>query len=84
MNASHLLSLTLAMMLATGASYGQQTETTPQSAAQKFGTLLRYIDQLYVDSVNLEDLMETAVVRMLEDLDPHSVYFSAEELKEAD
>ena len=84
MNASHLLSLPLAMLLATGASYGQQTETTPQSAAQKFGTLLRYIDQLYVDSVNLEDLMETAVVRMLEDLDPHSVYFSAEELKEAD
>ena len=69
MNASHLLSLTLAMLLATGASYGQQTETTPQSAA-KVGTLLRYIDQLYVDSVNLEDLMETAVVRMLEDLDP--------------
>ena len=57
---------------------------TPQEAAQKFGTLMRYIGQLYVDSVSVEDLTERAMVKMLEDLDPHSVYFSAEELKEAD
>jgi len=55
-----------------------------QEAAQKFGTLMRYVDQLYVDSVNVHDLTELAIVKMLEDLDPHSVYFSADELKEAD
>lgn len=55
-----------------------------QEAAQKFGTLMRYVDQLYVDSVSVQDLTELAIVKMLEDLDPHSVYFSAEELKEAD
>lgn len=61
-----------------------QDDMTPQEAAQKFGTLMRYIGQLYVDSVSVEDLTERAMVKMLEDLDPHSVYFSAEELKEAD
>lgn len=61
-----------------------QDDMTPQEAAQKFGTLMRYIGQLYVDSVSVEDLTEQAMVKMLEDLDPHSVYFSAEELKEAD
>ena len=61
-----------------------QDDMTPQEAAQKFGTLMRYIGQLYVDSVSVEDLTERAMVNMLEDFDPHSVYFSAEELKEAD
>lgn len=59
-------------------------DMTPQEAAQKFGTLMRYVGQLYVDSVNIEDLTQRAIVSMLEDLDPHSVYFSADELKEAD
>ena len=61
-----------------------QEDMTPQEAAQKFGTLMRYIGQLYVDSVSVEELTERAIVTMLEDLDPHSVYFSPEELKEAD
>ena len=59
-------------------------DMSPQEAAQKFGTLMRYIGQVYVDSVNVEELTELAIVNMLEDLDPHSVYFSADELKEAD
>ena len=45
---------------------------------------MRYVNQLYVDSVDVETLTEQAIVNMLEDLDPHSVYFSADELKEAD
>ncbi|MDG1674054.1 MAG: hypothetical protein P8H88_01270, partial [Flavobacteriales bacterium] len=45
-----------------------QEDMSPQEAAQKFGTLMRYIGQLYVDSVNVEDLTERAIVKMLEDL----------------
>ena len=61
-----------------------QGDLTPQESAQKFGTLMRYVSQVYVDSVDIETLTEQAIVNMLEDLDPHSVYFSADELKEAD
>ena len=79
-----LLSLALGALTLSPLGALSQDDMTPQEAAQKFGTLMRYIGQLYVDSVNVEDLTERAMVKLLEDLDPHSVYFSAEELKEAD
>ena len=56
---------------------------TAQEAANKFGTLLTMLDRLYVDSVDTDELVEIAIVKMLEDLDPHSIYFSEEDLKEA-
>ena len=79
-----LLSLALGALTLSPLGALSQDDMSPQEAAQKFGTLMRYIGQLYVDSVSVEDLTERAMVKMLEDLDPHSVYFSAEELKEAD
>ena len=53
-------------------SFVAQDDMTPQEAAQKFGTLMRYVGQLYVDSVSVKELTERAIVTMLEDLDPHS------------
>lgn len=41
------------------------------------------LDKLYVDSINMEELVEVAIVKMLEELDPHSIYFSEEDLREA-
>ena len=58
-------------------------QSTTQDATKKFSTLLNMIDLYYVDSVNTDELVETAIIKMLEELDPHSIYFSAEELKEA-
>ncbi len=58
-------------------------QTPTQEATQKFATLLKMIDRYYVDSVNTDEIVENAIVKMLEELDPHSIYFSAEELKEA-
>lgn len=49
----------------------------------KFATLLANIDRQYVDSVDLEELTEMAIVSMLQQLDPHSVYMSKEEMQEA-
>ena len=80
---SFLLLVTLGMLFPQFNTLAQG-DLTPQEAAQKFGTLMRYVNQLYVDSVDVEALTEKAIVNMLEDLDPHSVYFSADELKEAD
>ncbi len=46
----------------------------------KFGRLLRLIDGYYVDSVNIDELTEKAVVSVLSELDPHSVYMSKDEV----
>jgi carboxyl-terminal processing protease len=46
---------------------------------QKFGRLIDQIDKLYVDTVDIHKLVEKAIIGMLEELDPHSVYISKEE-----
>lgn len=71
---------TLTLIISTGA-IGQNTD--PKATVEKFNTLLYYIERMYVDSVNSEELVEHAIVHMLEELDPHSVYISKEELAAA-
>jgi carboxyl-terminal processing protease len=48
----------------------------------KFGRTLSLIDAFYVDSVNLDALTEKAIVEVLKNLDPHSTYISAKDVKE--
>ena len=40
------------------------------------------ISRLYVDSVNENSLVEEAIIQMLQQLDPHSTYNNAEEVKQ--
>ncbi len=47
----------------------------------KFGRLLRLIDGYYVDTANVDKLTEDAIVHLLSELDPHSVYISKEEVE---
>ena len=51
--------------------------------SNKFSSALQIINLSYVDTVNENKLVETAIIKMLEELDPHSVYISAAELKAA-
>ena len=46
----------------------------------KFRQILTHIQLDYVDEVNTDELIETAITEMLTKLDPHSVYIPAEEL----
>ena len=48
--------------------------------AFKFGKVLDWINHYYVDSVDQEKLVEDAIVNMLKELDPHSVYYNKEEV----
>ncbi len=50
------------------------------SSYLKFKEVLQYIQRDYVDEVQTDELVETAINKMLEKLDPHSVYIPAEEL----
>lgn len=58
-------------------------ETDIQSAANKLGRGLSIIDYFYVEEVDKDELVEIAFKEMLKDLDPHSVYMNADEVKEA-
>lgn len=51
-----------------------------QKEQLKFGRLLRLIDGYYVDSAKVDELTEKAIVHVLSELDPHSVYISKEEV----
>ena len=48
----------------------------------KIGRTLGLIDAYYVDSVDLGSLAEKAIVEVLKNLDPHSTYVSAKDVKE--
>jgi carboxyl-terminal processing protease len=51
--------------------------------AEKFRRAMRIVNFAYVDPTNEEKLVEDAIRGMLKELDPHSVYLSAEELRRA-
>lgn len=44
--------------------------------------VIRFIEQDYVDTISSDQIREQAIAGMLESLDPHSQYISADELKE--
>lgn len=51
--------------------------------SNKVNDLLRIIDDQYVDTVNMTDLVEKAMPRILAELDPHSAYTTAKETEAA-
>lgn len=54
-----------------------------QDAVQKMSYFLRLLEAQYVEKVNIDSLVEVGITSILDQLDPHSVYLSAEELKKA-
>lgn len=81
------LPLFIAMALAVGVLIGANTFSPsmndPQGTAKgylKFRDILSYIDRDYVDSVNIEELSDHAITKMLEKLDPHTAYIPADEM----
>jgi len=49
----------------------------------KFNEILNYVEMMYVDEVDGNELTDAAIVAMLEKLDPHSVYISSEDVDDA-
>lgn len=49
---------------------------------QKLNRFYRYLQGMYVDTLQMEPVVESAIRGMLADLDPHSVYLTAEEMRE--
>ncbi|HRI58732.1 MAG TPA: S41 family peptidase [Saprospiraceae bacterium] len=85
------LPLILAATLAAGMFIGQQLPHYDKNirflpgghAGPVAGTLdeiLRYVEARYVDTVGADQLKNGAILHLLEQLDPHSVYITPEEL----
>lgn len=53
------------------------------SGSNRLNNLLHIIDDQYVDSVNINDLVDKAIPQILAELDPHSVYISAKDVQTA-
>ncbi len=77
--------MALALLWCSGFSFGQNPLLEPdfRQSAEKFTALLYHLDQNYVDSVNTDKLVEDAIIHMLAELDPHSVYIPAEDVEKA-
>jgi carboxyl-terminal processing protease len=54
-----------------------------RSRNDKLNSILNIIESNYVDSVNRNDLVESAIPAILKKLDPHSVYIPAKDLARA-
>lgn len=48
--------------------------------SNKLETIFEYVNKSYVDTVNVNELVEDAIPTILAGLDPHSVYISAENM----
>ncbi|MDO8898201.1 MAG: S41 family peptidase [Bacteroidales bacterium] len=83
---SHVLLLTLFVCVSIipveAFSQSSQKSDTKETS-QKFAAALFYIENFYVDSTQAPKLVESAIVSMLKDLDPHSAYLSKEEIDAA-
>ncbi len=51
------------------------------SSGNKLNNLLHVVDDQYVDTVNINDLVEKAMPQILSELDPHSVYIGAKDVQ---
>lgn len=62
-------------------SIGQEVEYYGEENGEKLDWALYYVNKYYVDSINSNKLAEAALRAIASELDPYSVYQTAEELK---
>ncbi len=70
--------LVLALFLVTLSASSQMLD----EGTIKIGRTLGLIDAFYVDSANNDKLAEKAIIEILKNLDPHSTYISAKDVKD--
>lgn len=79
-----LIPLVLAIGLVGGVFIGKYLTVSRISPAEaKMRTILDLINNEYVDKIDADSLLASTIPDMLLGLDPHSVYFTADELKSA-
>ena len=79
------LPIAIALAVVVGIFFGSRFSNNNKVAEndRKLNAILNLIAQDYVDTTNLHDLIELSIPEILSNLDPHTNYFSAEDLKAA-
>ncbi|WP_420576228.1 S41 family peptidase [Ekhidna sp.] len=78
------IAITLCVGVFIGANMAGSTSATTSNfmnSLNKFRQVLTHIENDYVDEVDSEELVESAISSMLEELDPHTSYIPAKELE---
>ena len=78
-----ILTIGLAAGIMIGATFAgpEQTASNFMKSVMKFKEVMSLIDHSYVEDVDTDEMVETAVSKMLENLDPHTVYVSAKDVE---
>lgn len=58
-----------------------QSISLPSSAITKFSQTLYYIHNYYLDTVNFSEITDKAIIATIRELDPHSSFISAKDVK---
>jgi len=83
------LPIVFALLLILGIFIGTNINTSGPSGIlsasgnnsySKIDEILRYVNEQYVDTIKTDKLVDKTIVSMLENLDPHSAYITADEL----
>lgn len=75
-----LLLIVILPLTAFGQSRGKQA-VDAEKQIMKFTQFYYYLNSMYVDTLDNDNLIEEAIKKVLAELDPHSSYSSAEEMK---
>lgn len=75
----------IALFIFSNMVFGQKplTQLDPDKTVKKISTLLYLINNFYVDTLNMPEITEKAIVLTLKELDPHSAYIAAKDVKKA-
>ncbi|MCG8309971.1 MAG: S41 family peptidase [Cytophagales bacterium] len=78
-----ILTIGIAAGIMIGATFAgpEQTASNFLKSVLKFREVMTLIDRSYVEDVNTDEMVEIAVAKMLENLDPHTIYVSAKDVE---
>ena len=77
-----LAGIMLGMRLTPGSSGDQRIFSIDLSGYDKVSDIISFIAHDYVDTVNVDEIQDEAIVELLKNLDPHSQYIPASEFDE--
>lgn len=75
------ISIGIAIGIFIGSKYGVFNTPGNLDGSGKINAVLNYIQESYVDTINSYQLVEDALPNIIQELDPHSEYISAADMK---